>query len=159
MPAGGAYAPHQGTHNQQRPAGGHAPKESLESGSGNHGQSGKTHKDLDVPPGTMGAEGVAPTGAEEPVIIATTDTEADSADGIAPNECMQGAYGEPPNSACGNPEGRPWHYDTRYFFGLTRGLTVEAGVSDSARPWIASMTLPIDVGLLPFAVFSGLSGT
>ena len=50
-----------------------------------------------------------------------------------------------------------WRYDTSYFFGLTRGLS-RAGVSESRRPYVMSITIPLDILILPGAALSGLFG-
>ncbi len=52
----------------------------------------------------------------------------------------------------------PWRYDTGYFFGLSRGLWEEEGLSPGFRPAVLCLTLPLDLVILPAAALAGLFG-
>jgi hypothetical protein len=52
---------------------------------------------------------------------------------------------------------RSWGYGTYYFFPLTRHMG-EAGIPWPARPVLWLVSVPFDVGHLPWAVVSGLYG-
>ncbi|MAI81032.1 MAG: hypothetical protein CL917_18980 [Deltaproteobacteria bacterium] len=52
----------------------------------------------------------------------------------------------------------PWHYDTAYFFGLSRGLFHE-DISGTARGFSLLGTVPFDLVGLPFALVAGCFGS
>ncbi len=51
----------------------------------------------------------------------------------------------------------PWHYNTDYYFGLTRGLP-ESGAPERTHPYWMVLTIPMDVITLPGAALAGLFG-
>jgi hypothetical protein len=52
----------------------------------------------------------------------------------------------------------PWHYDTQYLFGLSRGLFHE-NVSGAVKGVSLVGTVPFDLVGLPFALVAGLFGS
>ena len=107
------------------------------------------------------ATGTPPVAGSETTPAATSETPV----APAPSEGAAVYETNPPEPA-GDPERyprldvptKPWAYDTRYFFQLTRGL-----VEENLAPWCrrASMvgTVPLDVAVLPAAAVAGLFGS
>jgi len=115
----------------------------------------------------------APTSTEPstPAAEATSDAAVDPGDGSvpapAPEASAMGSDPSAPTSGTSLPESEPttsggpyepWHYNTDYFFGLTRGLWEEEGVSPVLRPVVMIFTLPLDIVILPAAALAGLFG-
>jgi len=115
------------------------------------------------PPGTLGPDGIVPVeGATEPT---AAEMAAEGEGGTPALEAIghvpgpgEGVYGDPPNSATGNPETRGWAYDTDYFFAMTRGLKTDTDLGPVSQRWVQPWTFTFDVATLPTAALAGLSG-
>ena len=104
-----------------------------------------------APPGAIVSEGVVPADEHAGEEVSREPI------GHVPGP-GEGVYGDPPNSGVGHPEDRPWAYDTRYFFALTRELPTATDLSENGRRWVSAVTIPLDVLTLPTAALAGLSG-
>ena len=102
------------------------------------------HHETGEAAGAMPAEAVAGS-SEAPA--------TESAPGLGADQGLAAEHGD----SKGGGLYEPWHYNTDYFFGLTRGLP-ESGASERSQPYWMVLTIPADVITLPGAALAGLFG-
>ena len=113
---------------------------------------------LAADPEPVTAEPAAAAAAPAPVAPAPADASV-----VASDEEVAAVYGSmPADDPSRHPRldtpTRPWRYDDRYLFQLTRGLDEEQ-LSTTAEVACMVGTVPVDVVTLPAAAIAGLFGS
>ena len=109
-------------------------------------------------PGSALAEDPEPAAAPAPMAEAEVETS-----NVASDEQVSAVYGAKPSEDPDRyPEldtpTKPWRYDNRYLFQLTRGLG-DLGLATWERVTCMVGTVPVDVVVLPVAAVAGLFGS